>query len=470
MSWQTIVKDNNLQVANVSLKELNWETRLDAEYYRPEALFYLKSLEERKSVPISSVAKFVVGPFGSTVTVDKYVDDEDFSYVRNLDVKNFVINNPEAHIPKELFEKLSRFQIKEGDLLVTVVGTLGKVAIARAKDIKSIFSCKSTIVRCSEIDPYYLATYLNSKIGQTLLLRCKRGAIQEGLNLPDIKTLQVAIPSSSFQNKIREQVITAFSLDEKSIKKYQEAEQLLLREINLEEYKATGKNVSIRNLSDCVVSNRFDAEYWQIDFDSIQNTIRKNKGGFGTLEKLFDVSEKKVQIDPEKEYFYAELADVSSSTGTVDNFTLLKGKELPSRGRMALKNKDIIVSSVEGSLEKVALVSSDAKNLLGSTGFFVLRQKEYEPEVALILLKTKPIQALLKRQAQGTILTAIPKTSLARVLLPRLNEKTQKTIKNIISQSHQQMQEAKDLLETAKLAIKIFIEQDEKEALAYLNQ
>ena len=125
---------------------------------------------------------------------------------------------------------------------------------------------------------------------------------------------------------------------------------------------------------------------------------------------------------------------------------------------------------VEGSLEKIALVLSEEKNIIGSTGFFVLRQKAYEPEVALVLLKSKPIQQLLKRQAQGTILTAIPKTSLPRVLLPKISQSVQGQVKQKIAQSNKERQEAKNLLEKAKQAVEIFIEQDEKQALAYLNK
>ena len=243
-----------------------------------------------------------------------------------------------------------------------------------------------------------------------------------------------------------------------------------IKEINLADYRPSDKNTSVRSLAKCLADDRFDAEYWQVDFDAIQNTIKKHKDGFDTLDKLFDISGKKSRIDLEKEYLYAELADVNSAMGTIDNFTALQGKELPSRGRMALKKNDIIVSSVEGSLEKVALVLSEEKNIIGSTGFFVLRQKAYEPEAALVLLKSKPIQRLLKRQAQGTILTAIPKTSLPRVLLPKLNPSVQKQVKERVAQSHKERQEAKDLLEKAKRAVEIFIEQDEKQALAYLNK
>jgi restriction endonuclease S subunit len=154
--------------------------------------------------------------------------------------------------------------------------------------------------------------------------------------------------------------------------------------------------------------------------------------------------------------------------GTIDNFTPMQGKELPSRGRMLIKKDDVVMSSLNGSLSKIALITSDDKNIIGSTGFFVLRKKEYEPEVALVLLKSKPIQTLLGRQGQGTILSAIPKSSLSRVVLPKPNPTIQKKIKELVLTAHKEKEEAKALLEKAKRAVEIFVEKDEKEAMDFL--
>ena len=48
----------------------------------------------------------------------------------------------------------------------------------------------------------------------------------------------------------------------------------------------------------------------------------------------------------------------------------IKGDQAPSRARRILKENDVIVSSVKGSLEKVALVDKEYDGSLASTGFF----------------------------------------------------------------------------------------------------
>lgn len=64
------------------------------------------------------------------------------------------------------------------------------------------------------------------------------------------------------------------------------------------------------------------------------------------------------------------------------------GKEAPSRARRVLKTGDVIVSSVEGSLGKVAFVDSAQDGYLASTGFFQFRSKEILPEALLMLAKS----------------------------------------------------------------------------------
>ena len=191
-------------IVNYKTVKENSDIRIDGEFYHPSILGRLDLLEYKNKDFLINLVKFVVGPFGSTVTVDKYVKESSYRYIRNRDINDFAISNDDpALIPKDVYEPLKKFHLQKNDLLLTVVGTLGKVAIAQEKDTQSIFSCKSTLLRSNKLNPYYLLTYLNTPTGQIFSLRGKRGAIQEGLNLSDLKDTKVFIPSTDFQKKNR---------------------------------------------------------------------------------------------------------------------------------------------------------------------------------------------------------------------------------------------------------------------------
>lgn len=470
MSWQAIVKENNLQVASVLLSELNEEIRLDAEYYRPEALFYLKNLEKRNSVPLSSVSKFVVGPFGSTVTVDKYVEEKDYSYVRNQDISDFVINNSEAHISKELFEKLKQFHIKENDLLVTVVGTLGKVAIARDKDTKSIFSCKSTIIRCNDINPYYLATFLNSKVGQTLLLRCKRGAIQEGLNLSDIKTIKTAVSSKELQEMIKEKVKTALALADKAEQSYKEAENFFFKEINLEGYKATDENISIRNFKDCLADDRFDAEYWQPKYDEIIKRVSSIP-----QKELSEIVSAKKGVETGSEA-YGEEGKLFIRVSDFSIYGIDEGEKRISENLYEkLKenyrpHKGEVLFTKDGTIGVSFALHEDVEAIV-SSAFLRLKPKvKINNDYLALALNSSYCKSQIERMSGGAIIAHLKPDSAMKIKIPMLSDKKQEKIAEKVSDALRLRKEARALLEKAKRAVEIFIEKDEKEALSYLNE
>lgn len=107
------------------------------------------------------------------------------------------------------YDRLSKYALHANDILVSVVGTLGNACIIQEHDVPAIFSCKSTAVKAKDVNPFYLLSYLNSKYGKSLLCRKERGAIQKGLNLDDLKTLDIPLFSDEL-SKNTELLISKF--------------------------------------------------------------------------------------------------------------------------------------------------------------------------------------------------------------------------------------------------------------------
>lgn len=467
MSWRTIVKEKNIEAVEIYFSNLFGSLRLDAECYQQKYLGIDLLLSRKTTRPLIDFTKVTDGDHSKFPESQK----DEVRYLRSKDIKKyFLVDDDPVFVSTEYFNKQKRSHIFGENILISIMGNVGDITITPKKFDVCIANRAVCILKDIKINPYFLFAYLISDVANLNIERLKTGGVQERINLEILQTLPIPVSQEDELNKaIEALVINAHKTNESSKESLLEAEQMLLKEINLEGYKGTNEAISVRNFSEALADNRFDAEYWQPDYNVIQNAIKKHKDGYDTLDNLFDILDKKMTIDPERAYLYVELADVNGAMGTIDNFTELQGKELPSRGRMSLKKNDIVMSSLDGSLNKIALVTSDAKNIIGSTGFFVLRQKEYEPEVALMLLKSRPIRTLLERQGQGTILSAIPKHSLSRVVLPKLNQTTKNKIKELVLSAHSQKEEAKELLEKAKRAVEVFVERDEEAALAFLS-
>ena len=69
---------------------------------------------------------------------------------------------------------------------------------------------------------------------------------------------------------------------------------------------------------------------------------------------------------------------------------------MPTRARRKVETNDIIVSSIEGSLQSCALIPEKYNNSLCSTGFYVINSDEINSETLLVLFKSEPLQNILR--------------------------------------------------------------------------
>ena len=196
---------SGLECSEVSIHGLDYSERIDAEYYKKIYLKLESLILSKENDAMGNTAKFLIGPFGSAYDTSNYVDVPDYRYVRGQDVKPFMLNDVEPrYMAQNDFERLKKYALLPNDILVSVVGTLGNACIITEKYLPAIFSCKSSVIRTETVNPYYLICYLNSKYGHTLLLRNARGAIQQGLNLDDLKTLHIPLFAVKFQQMCEE--------------------------------------------------------------------------------------------------------------------------------------------------------------------------------------------------------------------------------------------------------------------------
>ena len=119
-------------------------------------------------------------------------------------------------------------------------------------------------------------------------------------------------------------------------------------------------------------------------------------------------------------------------------------------------------------MESIALITEEYDNALCSTGFHVIQSDVLNSKVLLVLLKSIIGQLQLKKGCSGTILTAINKEKFSKIAVPKIREEKQSEIEQKVIESFSLRRRAKDLLEHAKRAVEIAIEQDEQAAIDWL--
>jgi restriction endonuclease S subunit len=328
------------------------------------------------------------------------------------------------------------------------------------------------IIRINNQDflPRFVSTFLLSKYGRFQTWRESTGNVQLNLFLYRIRTLKIAKLTTPFQEKIEHSVLLSDEKRDISKQKYTQAENLLLETIGLKDFQASQEPVNIKNFKESFgASGRLDAEYYQVKYDNYVSLIKGYSNGFGAIQTVCNLKDSNYTPNEKTQYKYIELSNIGKS-GDITGCTIAKGGELPSRARRKVNTNDVVISSIEGSLQSCALVQKEYNNALCSTGFYVINSTKINSETLLVLFKSEPMQNILKQNCSGTILTAINKTEFLNIPIPIIDFSIQQQIATLIEESFKLKAQSEKLLEVAKRAVEIAIEENEDVAMEYINE
>lgn len=366
---------------------------------------------------------------------------------------------------------ISRTELAEKDIITTIIGAtehvIARSAIVTLEYLPSNINQNIVQIRinCEKIAPEFVNIYLNTKYGKGYLVFLSRQTEQYNLNCREIEMVPIPLLSDNFQKEIVRVVLDAQKYQNNSRMQYKNAESILSELIDIHTSLQNQPNFSVRKISKSFVqTGRLDAEYYQSKYEAIVKKLNTRE----TVLSLCNLHDKNYNPDAKQTYQYIELADVGQS-GDISDVDIQHGSDLPTRARRIVKSGQVIVPSVEGSLQSCALITDEYDGVLCSTGFYVLDSDCINSETLLVLFKSEPIQALMKQRCSGTILTAISKDELLSMPLPMIDDDIQEEIAAKVQESFALRKQSKQLLEYAKQAVEMAIEQGEDVALAWLK-
>jgi hypothetical protein len=263
-------------VSAVKVSELEASRRVDAEYYQPDYLLQDARIAGLNPKPLSDLAKV---SDGNHIAIEDKFTDFGIRYHRGQDLVDFFISDAKpAFIPYEVYETLKRSHMKSGDVLLSIVGTVGSAALVTDKYQMLTGSCKIAIIRPRSINPHFLAAYLASPSCQAQIQRRIRGAIQQGLILPDLAALPVPSVDDHQAKKVESLVKQAFQQRKNSVSLYAQAQALLTTELGLDGLGLPTSGISTRCLSEVAAVGRIDAEYYHPQKAYVQEWLDKLPG------------------------------------------------------------------------------------------------------------------------------------------------------------------------------------------------
>ena len=307
--------------------------------------------------------------------------------------------------------------------------------------------------------PEYLTTYLNTKYGMWDIKRRARQSInQTNVNPEEVKCMDIPILGKDIQNNVAQHLQIANQKRIVSLQLYASAESYLLDCLGMVNFAANPNAYNIKTLKGSFLeTGRFDSEYYLPKYEDYIKLVHSYPNGYDLIGNICDIKDNNFTPFSGVQYKYIELANIGKS-GEITGCDIQYGENLPTRARRLVHQGDVIVSSIEGSLDSCALVTDDYDGALCSTGFYVLQSHQHNPETLLTLFKSLPIQNLMKKGCSGTILTAISKSEFEKIPIPLICKEVQEEIAKHVQKSFELRKEAMQLLENAKLTVETVIE------------
>ena len=458
-----------LEVSEVPYSEvvkMSKDFRINSEFFSKQFM-QLKDGGKLAFLPLKQLAKIADGDHS------KFPDNQlaEVRYLQARDItNNFLEITSDVFVSKEYFSKNKRSIITEETILLSIMGTVGDIAITPKNFQACMCNRALAIIRdIKTISPQFLFAFLITNQAANLIERLKNGGVQQRINLDVLGELEIPNFGNELQDKVTQLVLLAQETRQQTKQKYAQAEQTLLEAVGLANCKPSTQNTNIKTFAQSFgASGRLDAEYYQPKYEDYLKLIFDYKDGWARLSEVCELKDTNFNPIDDVSYQYIELSDIDKSGG-ITGCTNDIGANLPSRARRFVNAGDVVVSSIEGSLSSCALVSKDYDSALCSTGFYVIKSQAINAETLLVLMKSELMQNLLKQSCSGTILTALNKDEFSNLPIPKIDVTTQTKISQLVQQSFSLKAQSEHLLSVAKRAVEMAIEQDEAAAMHFIE-
>lgn len=204
------LKDKMVYVVN---SEEVQNKRADAYYYQPKFEEIEKTIKKGKFEvkTIGEITEKVTSGATPLSKGDAYTSKEEgIPFIRSGDInedKNINFDDV-LYIKQEIHNKvLSGSKLKRGDVLIAIVGaTIGQVSLYDYDKEANINQAIALVRLKKEVNPEFVKAFMLSTLGQKQLDRIKRPVARANINLDEIRSIKIILPSLAIQNRIAEEV------------------------------------------------------------------------------------------------------------------------------------------------------------------------------------------------------------------------------------------------------------------------
>ena len=335
---------------------------------------------EWPTVRIEEIAeKVAMGPFGSNIKVETFVD-EGIPIISGAHLRGARVEDGEFNfVTDEHADRLRNSNVCRGDVIFTHAGNIGQVAYVpdSSRYERYVLSQRQFYLRCDreKADPAFVTYFFHSPEGRHKLLANASQVGVPSISRPssNLKQIELALPS------LREQyaIVDVLGLIEDRIDNLRQTNatleataQALFKSwfVDFDPVRAKAEGREPEGM-DAATAALFPSEFEDSELGPIPRGWRS-----GVLADLSNLNASKWTARKHPSTVkYIDLSGVHSNR--IDHPTEFSFEEAPSRARQHLREGDTIIGTVRPGNRAFAYIHDPEANFTGSTGFAVLSPK-----------------------------------------------------------------------------------------------
>lgn len=439
---------DQLKYTSVSLSEVfNNKLRLEANSFNLEAKVAKNKILSNKFgvVKLWSDKGLVGTAFHRPRFKRIYVDRKEIPFYQPSSITD-VYPKPSRYISAKTDTKLESLKVEKGMLLMTVSGTIGKVAIAGKKLDNQVFSHDLLrLIGKGEYDTGYIYSYFLTETGQHILQSNNYGAVIKHIEPEHLQNIAIPNAPEILKKEIHELVIESYDLRDESNDLIDQAEQILYEELQLkpiEELKTEyfDNSVELRNyttkLSDLRL--RLDGSYHIPIVQLVEQEIKyhaKEISTIGQLSKNVILAGvfKRTYVDRENGVPFLGGRDITQLNPQVEKFLSKSVHAARIKKELEVFENYVLISD-RGTIGKVQIVPKHWNGWAVSQNIIKVVAKSNDLAGYLFcFLNSDYGQVLIKRETYGSVVDMIDDKNVSGIHIPLLkNEQKQKEINELV--------------------------------------
>jgi type I restriction enzyme S subunit len=398
-------------------------------------------IKKVKDVVLQKITK------GTTPTTIGYkFEERGINFLRAENIVERSISGELKKISTECHSNMSRSQLKENDILITIAGTIGRISIVNAVDLPLNINQAIAIIRANNeiVDTNFLYYSFKSRKVASQVFGNTRTTAQPNLNMTDLGNIELSVPPLSTQKKIAHILSTLddkIELNRKMNETLEAMAHSLFKSwfVDFEPVHAKAKAESEQELEAAAAKLGIAKEILDLfpsEFEESEMGIIPKGWKIEQMQNIFSVKDGTHDSPKPQEVGYPLVTSKHIKNGEIELETpkLISKEDFEKvNQRSKVQQYDILIGMI-GTIGDLYLVSDDEINYaIKNIGLFKTSETKKLSEYVYYWLDTSIMRNYIISRLAGTTQKYISLTELRKLPLLVPTEEVVEAFKDLVS-------------------------------------